>query len=150
MVENKVGDELCVAAWTLAGSKVVELRATGFEGNAHDLHLLLRFATAANSVEAIELLVAAGAEVNATGFDWDPHGGPLHAAAEWNSAAAAAKLIAAGAHVNRSYGSAWLETPLGVARRHNSSEVAALLRAAGAEDAEMAALLGADEAEWGP
>jgi hypothetical protein len=121
MVEDKIGDELCVAAWTLAGSKVAELRAAGFEGSPHDLRFLLRLAAAANSVEAIELLLAVGTEVNAAEFNWDPHGGPLHTAAEWNSAAAAAELIAAGAHVNRGQGSAWLETPLAVARRHNSA-----------------------------
>ena len=83
---------------------------------------------------AIEVLLDAGAEIDAQSenFTWGTT--PLHAAANGNHREAAAALIRRGADINALKADGSGSTPLNEARTQNSSSVARLLRESGATD----------------
>lgn len=78
----------------------------------------------------VELLLDAGADVNALNQDAHYGGTPLHAAAHGNQKAVAEVLIARGADVTLKSGND--RTPLEETAIHNATAVAKLLRTAGA------------------
>ena len=92
-----------------------------------------------NDIQAVQWLLANGAEVNAK----DNYGKtPLHSAAIHNASEAAAALLANGADVNAKDNAGW--TPLYAAAFRNASEAAAVLLANGAD------VNAKDNAGWTP
>ena len=117
-----------VAALSTAIEEGADVNALDVRENPNGRRAL-NWAASYNHVDAIQILLANGAEINAvnrTGFT------PLHHAAEESSPDAARVLIEAGADVNLPNNAG--ETPLERARREGHKEVASLLEKAGAKE----------------
>jgi len=106
----------------------------GANVNSKDKHkvTLLSYAAYGNQAEMAELLVARGASVN---LKDDTGWAPLHIAAENNSREVSIILIDAGAQLNSltTFGGERQETPLDIAIRLGSDDVAQVLQEAGAK-----------------
>ena len=112
---------------------VKQLLAEGADPNLREGEAL-RMAASCGEREIVELLIAAGADVNTKD---KYHGTPLHSAAEVGCKEITELLIAAGADVNAKIQDSFsIETPLDSAIKSNNTEIADLLRKHGAKTGE--------------
>ena len=131
-VRDKYGETaLFMAAANGHASNVKALIAAGADVNHRAIHggTVLVYAGMVGNTDTLTALIEAGADVNAKE---DGGSTPLIDAAQWGNCRSCKAFIAAGADVNGKDHSGW--TALKYAIKRKNSEMASMLRAAGAKE----------------